>query len=89
MTIRPFGSLADLSIPFGAKAQASLDQFSMLPLTNWYSRFLNQKSVNTLWGSMLHPPLSYLGDEHQYRTADGSNNVRNRCPYCFHWVPGF
>lgn len=29
-----------------------------------------------LWDSLLHPPLSYLGDDNEYRTADGSNNVR-------------
>ena len=29
-----------------------------------------------LWDSLQHPPLSYLGDDYQYRTADGSNNVR-------------
>lgn len=28
-----------------------------------------------LWDSLLHPPLSYLGDDYEYRTADGSNNV--------------
>ena len=27
------------------------------------------------WNSLQHPPLSYLGDEVQYRTANGSNNV--------------
>ncbi|KAK7230147.1 hypothetical protein V2G26_002317 [Clonostachys chloroleuca] len=30
--------------------------------------------VKELWDSLQHPPLSYLGDEHEYRTADGSNN---------------
>lgn len=32
--------------------------------------------IKTLWDSLQHPPLSYLGDEYEYRTADGSNNVR-------------
>ena len=27
-----------------------------------------------LWGSMLHPPSSFKGPQHQYRTADGSHN---------------
>lgn len=31
--------------------------------------------IKSLWDSLLHPPLSYLGNEHEYRTADGSNNV--------------
>ncbi|PCG90846.1 heme peroxidase [Penicillium occitanis (nom. inval.)] len=30
--------------------------------------------VKGLWDSLQHPPLSYLGDEYVYRTADGSNN---------------
>ncbi|PON19963.1 linoleate diol synthase [Trichoderma gamsii] len=30
--------------------------------------------VKELWDSLQHPPLSYLGDEYEYRTADGSNN---------------
>lgn len=32
--------------------------------------------IKGLWDSLQHPPLSYLGDEHEYRTPDGSNNVR-------------
>lgn len=32
--------------------------------------------IKELWNSLQHPPLSYLGDEYEYRTADGSNNVR-------------
>ena len=27
------------------------------------------------WDSLGHPPISYLGDKYQYRTADGSYNV--------------
>lgn len=27
------------------------------------------------WDSLGHPPISYLGDEFQYRSADGSYNV--------------
>lgn len=33
--------------------------------------------LKSLWDSLLHPPLSYLGDSYEYRTADGSNNVRS------------
>ncbi|KAL8897030.1 MAG: hypothetical protein Q9207_007419, partial [Kuettlingeria erythrocarpa] len=35
---------------------------------------LSQTLVGTLWDSLQHPPLSYYGDLHQYRTADGSYN---------------
>jgi hypothetical protein len=31
--------------------------------------------ISTLWDNLLHPPLSYLGNDVQYRSADGSNNV--------------
>lgn len=32
--------------------------------------------VDKLWNSLDHPPTSYVGDLHQFRQADGSNNVR-------------
>jgi hypothetical protein len=35
-----------------------------------------EKYVAGLWGKMLHPPPTYLGDAFQYRTADGKFNVR-------------
>lgn len=38
------------------------------------SKYLSQSNVRKLWAPMLHPPLSYRGEEYQYRTADGSNN---------------
>ena len=30
--------------------------------------------VKALWENLLHPPLSYQGDDFKYRTANGSNN---------------
>ncbi|KAI5306174.1 hypothetical protein KEM56_001984 [Ascosphaera pollenicola] len=34
--------------------------------------------IDTLWKSLQHPPLSYLGNKYQYRTPDGSyNNPHN------------
>ncbi|KAK2469200.1 hypothetical protein H9L39_19181 [Fusarium oxysporum f. sp. albedinis] len=35
---------------------------------------LNARFIDTLWRNLRHPPISYLGDEFRYRTADGSNN---------------
>ena len=32
--------------------------------------------IKGLWDSLQHPPMSYLGNEHEYRTADRSNSVR-------------
>lgn len=48
---------------------ASLPQNSMMRAK------LSQAFVGTLWDSLQHPPLSYYGEQHQYRTADGSYNV--------------
>ena len=48
---------------------ASLPQNSKMRLK------LSQQLVGTLWDTLQHPPLSYYGDLHQYRTADGSYNV--------------
>lgn len=36
---------------------------------------LTSSFISTLWDNLRHPPLSYLGNDLQYRTADGSNNV--------------
>jgi len=38
--------------------------------------------VDGLWHTLHHPPLSFVGDKFQYRSADGSGNV---CllPGCF------
>ncbi|KAJ5792985.1 uncharacterized protein N7503_008963 [Penicillium pulvis] len=30
--------------------------------------------LDELWTSLPHPPLSFMGDEYKYRSADGSNN---------------
>ncbi|EMC96034.1 hypothetical protein BAUCODRAFT_34798 [Baudoinia panamericana UAMH 10762] len=35
---------------------------------------LTNKFVDTLFNSLQHPPLSYLGDQFKYRQADGSHN---------------
>ncbi|KAL8711250.1 MAG: hypothetical protein Q9220_004395 [cf. Caloplaca sp. 1 TL-2023] len=45
-----------------------------LPPNSKMREKLSQTLVGTLWDSLQHPPLSYYGDEHQYRTADGHNN---------------
>ncbi|KAB8072987.1 heme peroxidase [Aspergillus leporis] len=35
---------------------------------------LTNAFLNELWDSLPHPPLSYMGPEYNYRSADGSNN---------------
>ncbi|KAF2995005.1 hypothetical protein E8E14_001815 [Neopestalotiopsis sp. 37M] len=48
-----------------------------LPNSSGVRQDLSQQFIKTLWGKLEHPPLSYLGDEFKYRTADGSfNNIK-------------
>lgn len=35
---------------------------------------LSRLLQSEIWNSLAHPPLTYLGDEFRYRSADGSNN---------------
>ncbi|KAE8146368.1 heme peroxidase [Aspergillus avenaceus] len=35
---------------------------------------LTNAFLNELWDSLPHPPLSYVGPEYEYRSANGSNN---------------
>jgi linoleate 10R-lipoxygenase len=35
---------------------------------------LTSAFLDELWNSLQHPPMSYLGDNFRYRSADGSNN---------------
>ena len=45
-----------------------------LPETSKNRLKLTHTIVDTLWDSLQHPPLSYMGDKFQYRQADGSHN---------------
>ncbi|RHZ50671.1 peroxidase/cytochrome P450 family protein [Aspergillus thermomutatus] len=45
-----------------------------LPNTSTLRKKITDGFVSTLWGNLQHPPLSYLGDQFKYRTADGSYN---------------
>ncbi len=49
----------------------------MLPHDSPIRNSVQAKTVATLYNSLQHPPESYLGEKHQYRTADGSYHVRN------------
>lgn len=46
-----------------------------LPETSKNRSVLTDTMIDSLWDSLQHPPLSYMGDKFQYRSADGSNNV--------------
>ena len=49
---------------------------SGLGANNKVGNLLSNKLVQQLYDSLPHPPTSRLGDEHRYRTADGSfNNI--------------
>lgn len=45
-----------------------------LPESSKQRRILTNKMIDGLWDSLQHPPLSYLGEKYQYRSADGSYN---------------
>lgn len=45
-----------------------------LPPTSKFRITLTTEQVDTLWSSLQHPPLSYLGSDFQFRRADGSYN---------------
>lgn len=48
---------------------------SELPSTSKFGAFLSDNFVQQLWMDLQHPPTSYMGDAHKYRSADGSFNV--------------
>ncbi|KAI9829319.1 MAG: hypothetical protein M1819_006382 [Sarea resinae] len=47
-----------------------------LPSDSKIAPDLTNAFVSELWNSLQHPPLSFMGDDYKYRTADGSNNNR-------------
>lgn len=60
----------------GKDAEEAVAQCAALPVDDPLRKVLTATSVSKLWGSLLHPPLSYRGGLFAYRTADGSANVR-------------
>jgi len=51
---------------------------SELPLKSKNGSILNDKFIQQLYDDLQHPPVSFLGDTHKFRAADGSFNVRPR-----------
>ncbi|KAF3481341.1 fatty acid oxygenase [Arthroderma uncinatum] len=47
---------------------------SSLPSTSRNGMALTGDLLAQLWNDLQHPPISQLGSEYMYRTADGSNN---------------
>lgn len=61
-----------------SKMERLIAMTGALPEDSKQRRILTNTMVDGLWDSLQHPPLSYLGDKYQYRTADGSfNNTIN------------
>ncbi|KAI1767354.1 linoleate diol synthase [Hypoxylon sp. FL1150] len=49
-----------------------------LPHNSRLREELTNTFLNELWATLDHPPLLYMGEKHEYRTADGSwNNPMN------------
>ena len=55
-----------------------MDIAGALPYNSPFRNKVQATTVSTLFNSLEHPPKSYLGEKHQYRTADGSNHVSTR-----------
>ncbi|KAB8078973.1 heme peroxidase [Aspergillus leporis] len=47
---------------------------SSLPRNSKARTKLTSVLIDTLWQSLPHPPMTYLGNKYQYRTPDGSYN---------------
>ena len=50
---------------------------SELPLTSKDGNLINDKFVQQLYDDLEHPPTKILGEDHRFRAADGSYNVRS------------
>ncbi|SPO47545.1 putative dioxygenase Ssp1 [Moesziomyces antarcticus] len=45
-----------------------------IPVTSNISRTLSNALITIIWGDLPHPPVSFMGPEHRFRRADGSDN---------------
>lgn len=50
---------------------------STLPLTSKNGTMITTSLVTKLWSDLPHPPSTFLGEEYNYRRADGSYNVKH------------
>lgn len=56
-----------------------------LPTESRTRVILTNNLINELWESLDHPPLIYVGDQYEYRMADGSYNV-SAADFPQHWA---
>ena len=65
--------------PFYSDISFQMEKFIQLvcslPSTSKFGTQFTDGLITNLWNCLRHPPLSYVGDHYQYRTADGSCNV--------------
>lgn len=61
---------------------------SALPLTSKNGTMITTSLVTKLWSDLQHPPSTFLGEEYNYRRADGSYNVCILCSVSFLGVGG-
>ena len=47
----------------------------MLPYNSPIRNSIQAKTIATLYNSLHYPPMSYVGDIHEYRTADDSHHL--------------
>lgn len=62
-------------LTFAEQVEGVIQLAASLPNESKLRSDINGKLIGTLWNNLQHPPISYLGEEFKYRTADGSNNV--------------
>lgn len=65
---------AGLSVLTRRQIEQILQLCASLPADSAALTNLTGDLIKALWENLLHPPLSYEGDEFRYRMADGSNN---------------
>jgi hypothetical protein len=63
------------------KMEKLIQFVSSLPRTSISEAKLTDGLVTNLWNVMLHPPLSYVGDQYQYRHPEGKYNVSFKNSY--------
>ncbi|KAK9441774.1 heme peroxidase [Metarhizium brunneum] len=54
--------------------ERTIQLVSTMPNKSKRQEILTNSFIDTLWNSLDHPPLLYMGDEYKYRQPDGSNN---------------
>ncbi|PNY27468.1 Linoleate 10R-lipoxygenase [Tolypocladium capitatum] len=54
--------------------ERTIQLVATMPYHSPRQEVLTNSFIDTLWNSLSHPPLLYMGDQFRYRQPDGSNN---------------